>query len=132
MTRYLPPCEMKPGTEPQACVKAGYNCGYCQFPIAYGEWTVKGHEVGDSDDLWYTIHVSHTAAVDGLVGVERHLWLEVPEVLTHEPIVVNTAVTPTYSEPMSEDEAIAHGRRGHWIVCITPEKQRNRRWVVAK
>jgi hypothetical protein len=128
-----PSCEVKPNSgEPQACMMP-YNCGYCAGEIKKGEWISKGRAIGDTS--WYTIHTSHTADVDQLQGVERCMWLTVPDVVPDSAIVtaqIASAVMPRYSDPMSEDEALAHARRGSWIVCITPDKQRNRRYVVAE
>jgi hypothetical protein len=135
-SRFVAPCEVKPGDKPVPNNRSGYTCHYmaCGRFIEQGEWTVKGREVGD-DGPYQTVHAAHTPAVDDLAGVKRSMWLEVPDVYVsgdvNAAVLIESHVTPTYSAPMSENEAIEHARRGEWIVCITPDQKRNRRYVVA-
>jgi hypothetical protein len=53
-------------------------------------------------------------------------------IIAHSPLTATaqeSLAPPMLSEPMSEPMAIEFGRKGVWITCITPDKQRNRKWV---
>lgn len=136
MTRQV--AEVADGAVPVVSVLPG-NCQYpwCThhaFATDSTESVVKASIVVDGEVASGTMHVSHTTLARQYNGGAAEWYDDQDEILLPNSVEVETTVLarPAYSEPMSEPEAIEYARRGYWVTCVTPKRQRNRRYVVAK
>lgn len=109
-------------------------CTHPTFTTDSSENVVRASIDVDGEIVTGTMHVSHTTLGPRYNGGITEFFDDDTEVQLPATVEVEAAVLarPAYSEPMSEPEAIEYARRGHWVTCVTLDRQRNRKYVVAK
>lgn len=125
-----------PGAKPFVARVANGMHSRCQYPwcthpdFADNEVGVKAHLSGSPPG---TMHASHTELAHKYDGGRTEYYNDgTPESVIEVRAHTDDAKLDV-SQPMSLDEAFAYARQGlGWAICITPDKTKYTKWVVAK